>query len=93
VSAREAPPRRRSGRSRRLCKASGQPRASAATLLEVTAEALDVRAPCLEEVDVVLLAPGGELAQVERVSLAGEPAVTGEESGESDSLGVGEYGL
>jgi hypothetical protein len=74
-------------------KPPGNRRASPATLLEVTAEALDVRAPCLEEVDVVLLAPGGELAQVERVSLAGEPAVTGEESGESDSLGVGEYGL
>ena len=74
-------------------KPPGNRRASAATLLEVTAEALDVRAPCLEEVDVELLAPGGELAQVERVNLAGEPAVTGEESGESDSLGVGEYGL
>jgi len=91
VSAREAPPRRRSGRSRRLCKASGQPRASAATLLEVTAEELYVRAPCLEEVDVVLLAPSCELAKVERVSLAGEPAVTGKESGESDPLGIAKH--
>ncbi len=74
-------------------KPPGNRRASAAALLEVTAEALDVRALCPEEVDVVLLAPEGELARVEHVSLAGEPAVTGKESGESDSLGVGEYGL
>ncbi len=72
-------------------KPPGNRRASAATLLEVTAEALDVRAPCLEEVDVALLAPRGELAQVEHVSLAGEPAVTGKESGESDPLGIAKH--
>ena len=48
-------------------------------------------APCLEEVDVVLLAPSCELAKVERVSLAGEPAVTGKESGESDPLGIAKH--
>ncbi len=49
-------------------KPPGNRRASAAALLEVATEALDVRAPYLEEVDVVLLAPGGELARVEHVS-------------------------
>ncbi len=67
--------------------------ASPAALLEVAAKALDVSAPRLEKADVVLLAPSGELAKVEGVRLAGEPAVTGKESGESDPLGVGEYGL
>jgi hypothetical protein len=66
-------------------------RTSPATLLEVATEALDVSAPGFEKTDVVLLAPGGELAQVERVSLAGEPAVTGEESGESDPLGIAKH--
>jgi hypothetical protein len=42
-------------------------------------------------VDVVLLAPSCELAKVERVSLAGEPAVTGKESGESDPLGIAKH--
>ena len=77
--------------ARDCAKPPGNRRASAATLLEVTAEALDVRAPCLEEVDVVLLAPSCELAKVERVSLAGEPAVTGKESGESDPLGIAKH--
>ena len=74
-------------------KPPGTRRASRPRASRPTAKALDVRSLCLEEVDVVLLAPGGELAQVERVSLAGEPAVTGEESGETNPLGVGEYGL
>ena len=38
-------------------------------------------------------APCGELAQVERVGLAGQAAVAGQEPGEGDSLSVGEDGL
>ncbi len=44
-------------------------RTSPAALLEVAAEALDVRAPRLEEMEVVLLAPSGELAKVGGVRL------------------------
>jgi hypothetical protein len=68
-------------------------RASTAALLKVATEALDVGAPRLEETDAVLLAPGGELAKVEGVRLAGKPAVSGEKAGESDSLGLAEHGL
>ena len=38
-------------------------------------------------------APGGELAQVQRVRLAGQAAVPGQEAGEGDSLGVSERRL
>jgi hypothetical protein len=38
-------------------------------------------------------APGGELAQVQRVGLAGQAAVSGQESGEGEPFGVGEGGL
>jgi hypothetical protein len=50
-------------------KPSGNRRTSSAALLEVAAEALDVRAPRLEEMEVVLLAPSGELAKVGGVRL------------------------
>jgi hypothetical protein len=44
-------------------------------VLEVPGERLDVDAPDLEEVLIVLRAPGGELPKVEGVRLAGEAAV------------------
>jgi hypothetical protein len=37
----------------------------------------DVRAPCAEQADVVLAAPGRELAQVQRLRLAGQAGITG----------------
>ena len=48
-------------------KPPGNRRASPAARLEVAAEALDVSAPRLEKVEVVLLAPSCELAKVEGV--------------------------
>jgi hypothetical protein len=38
-------------------------------------------------------APGGELAQVQRVGLAGQAAVPGQEPGEREPLAAGEDGL
>jgi hypothetical protein len=38
-------------------------------------------------------APGSELAQVKCVGVAGQPAVSGQESGEGEPFGVGEGGL
>jgi len=38
-------------------------------------------------------APGGELAQVQRVGLPGQPAVPGQEPRKRKSFGVGEGGL
>jgi hypothetical protein len=47
---------------------------------QIAGEALDVRAARAEQAELMLLAPGRVLPQVQFVSLAGQPAVTGEES-------------
>ena len=46
-----------------------------------------------EQPEGVPLAPGDELAQVERVGVAGQAPVTGEEPGQCEALGVGEIGV
>jgi hypothetical protein len=51
----------------------------AAAGFQVTGEALDVGAAGLEQADVMLLAPAGELAQVQRVRLAGQAGIAGQE--------------
>ena len=48
---------------------------------QIAAEAFDVRATGLEQAKLMLLAPAGELPQVQLVGLAGQPAVGGEETG------------
>ncbi len=53
----------------------------AAVGFEVAGEALDIRAARLEQAQMVLLAPAGELAQVQFVGLPGQAAVPGQESG------------
>jgi hypothetical protein len=67
--------------------------AGPAPLLQVPGEALDVGAADGEQRQGPGAAPGGELAQVQRVGLAGQAAVPGQEPGEGNSLGVGEDGL
>ncbi len=74
-------------------KPPGNRRTSPATLLEVATEALDVSAPRLEKVDVVLLAPSCKLAQVEGVRLSGESAVASKIATERDPLGIAEHGV
>jgi hypothetical protein len=64
--------------------------ASAAALLEIPGVALDVGAPHREQTQVVLLAPGDELPQIQCVRFSGQPAVAGQEGGERVPLGVGE---
>jgi hypothetical protein len=72
-------------------KPPGNRRASSPALVEVTAETLDVRAPRLEEADVVLLAPSGELAPVEGLRLSGESVVASQIATERDPLGIAEH--
>ena len=48
---------------------------------QVAGEELDISAPGLEEAQLVLLAPAGELAQVQFVRLPGQAAVPGQETG------------
>jgi hypothetical protein len=55
--------------------------AASACRFEVPAEALDVRAPHGEQSQIVAVAPGGELPQVQRLGLAGQVAVLGQEPG------------
>ena len=62
-----------------------------AQLFEVAGEALDVRAVGVEQPQVVALAPGDVLAQVEGVGVAGLAAVAGEEPGEGEALGFAEH--
>ena len=59
--------------------------AGLAAVLEVAGEALDVDAADIEQPVVVLPAPGGELAQIEGVGVAGEAAVAGQEPEQSSS--------
>jgi hypothetical protein len=61
--------------------------------LQVAGEALNVGPPGLEEVEVMLLASGRLLAQVQGVRLAREAGVTGQEPSQCQPLGVGEYQL
>jgi hypothetical protein len=55
-------------------------RPGAAAGLQVTGEALNVGAAGLEQAHVMLLAPAGELAQVQRVGLAGQAGITGQKT-------------
>ena len=48
---------------------------------QIAGEELDVGAAGAEQMELVLLAPAGELAQVQFVGLAGQAAVAGQESG------------
>ena len=65
-------------------------RPSAPTGFEVAGEALDVGPAGAEQAQVVLGAPGDELAQVQRVGLTGQASVAGEERRQRVPLGVGE---
>jgi len=61
--------------------------------LQVAGEAFDVGAADGEQGQGAGAAPGSELAQVERVGLAGRAAVSGQVPGEGEPFGVGEGGL
>ena len=67
--------------------------AGPALRFEVPGEAFDVGAADGEQGQGPGAAPCGEPAQVERLGLAGQAAVAGQEPGEGDSLSVGEDGL
>ena len=71
----------------------GDGRPGPAPGFQLSGEALDVGAADGEQVQGAGAAPGGELAQVERVGLAGQAAVPGQEPGEREPLGVSEHRL
>jgi len=60
---------------------------------EFPSEAFDVGAAGGEQVQEAGAVPGGELAQVECVGLAGQAAVAGQVPGEGEPFGIGEGGL
>jgi len=60
-------------------QAAGDGGPGAAAGFQIAGEELDVRAAGLEQAELVLLAPAGELAQVQLVGLAGQPAAGGED--------------
>jgi len=63
----------------------------AAAGLQIAGEAFDVGAASLEQADVRLLASAGELAQVQRVRLARQARVAGQEPSQGELLGLGEH--
>jgi hypothetical protein len=67
----------------------GDGRAGQAPGFQLSGEAFDVRAADGEQVQGTGPAPGGELAQVEGVRIAGRAAVPGQEPGEGEPFGVG----
>jgi hypothetical protein len=67
--------------------------AGAASCLQVAGEAFDVRAADREQGQRVIPAPGGELAQVQGVGFAGQPAVPGQEACQSQAFGIGKCWL
>src|SRR5450755_2366719 len=69
---------------------AGDGGAGASSVFQVAGEAFDVSAADGEQGQGAGAAPGGELAQVQRVSLAGQPAVPGQEPGKGEPFGVGE---
>jgi hypothetical protein len=63
-------------------------RASTAASREVAGETLDVGPAHSEQTQVVLLAPGDELSQIQRVGIAGQAAVAGQERSQRVPLAV-----
>src|SRR5436190_18604656 len=71
----------------------GDGRAGPATGFQLSGEAFDVGAADGEQGQGAGAAPDRELAQVERVGIAGQAAVSGQEPGECEAFGIGEGGL
>jgi hypothetical protein len=67
--------------------------AGAAPGFQLPGETFDVGAADCEQGQRTGAAPGSELAQVQRIGLAGQAAVPGQEPGEGEPFGVGEGGL
>jgi hypothetical protein len=67
--------------------------AGAAPRFQFPGEGLEVGAADREQRERPGAAPAGELAQVEGVGLAGQAAVTRQEPGERESLGISEHRL
>jgi hypothetical protein len=74
--------------SRRVTVARARPLASRSR-----ANPFDVSAADGEQRQRSDAAPAGELAQVQRVGVAGQPSVSGQVAGEGEPFGVGEGGL
>jgi hypothetical protein len=74
-------------------QSAGDGRPGPAPGFQVASEALGVGAADQEQADVILLAPAGELAQVQRVRLARQAGIAGQESSQGEPLGLGKHGL
>jgi hypothetical protein len=72
---------------------SGDSGAGPAGVLEIAGEAFDVDTVDVKQAAVVLPAPGGELAQIQRVSVASEPAVASQEPEQRRLLDLAEHRL
>ena len=71
----------------------GDGRPGATPGFQLPGERLDVSATDGEQAQAAGAAPGGELAQVKRVRLAGQGPVSGQVPGKGEPFGIGEGGL
>ena len=71
----------------------GDGRAGAAAGFQLPGKAFDVDAADGEQAQGAGSAPAGELAQVQRVRVAGQAPESGQEPGEGEPFGIGEGGL
>ena len=71
----------------------GDGRPGPATGFQIAGEAFDISPARLEQAQVVLLAPGRVLAQIQRIRLPGQAGVTGQEPSQGEPFGLGEHRL
>jgi hypothetical protein len=64
-----------------------------AGVLQVAGEALDVDPADIEQAAAALQTPGGELAQIQRVGVAGVATIGGQEPGQRGQLGLRQRGF
>jgi hypothetical protein len=66
----------------------GDGRPGTAARFQIAGEAFDIRPARLEQAQVVLLAPGRVLAQIQRIRLPGQAGVTGQEPSQGEPFGL-----
>jgi hypothetical protein len=72
---------------------SGDGGPSSAAALQIAGESLDVSPSDLEQVELMIIAPADELAEVQGVGISGQAAVAGQEPSERQPSRIGKDGI
>jgi hypothetical protein len=75
--------------------ASPRPAATsrAPTSFQLPGERLDIRPANLEQVELLVVAPDDELAEIKLVGVSGQPAVAGQEPTQRETFRISEHGI